>query len=311
MAEPGSCLSLEAVAAFAEGRLDGPAREAAVAHFAACEGCREVLAGTLAVLAEVGEGAEGAGAPQGLATRGPGPLPAEGAGEAAATTPPKRAAPWLPWAAAAALLLVSAVVVQRFTAEPRPPSRAEWLAHQPPAAELVDHLWGGIVTRGGSAAAEIRRTSAEVGALWVDLDVALAAGDSARARAVAQRLATLLEGAGLLDAHAARLRELASAEDWPRLRAGLPEIEAAARQRLEPFYLDLGGFLEQTRVAAIAGGPPPSDGRARRYLSWVLAQDEEPLPDEVRLPLEELREGLAAGGATGAPAERALVELTL
>ena len=47
MAETKPCLSLEEIAAFAEGRLVAAERAAAMGHLAGCEECREILAGTL------------------------------------------------------------------------------------------------------------------------------------------------------------------------------------------------------------------------------------------------------------------------
>ena len=311
-----SCLTPETIAAFAEGRLAGEERARVVAHLADCDECRAILAGTLEVLAEL------EGAPRPVEAPAPGPALAR----SAVATPPAAAggppldAPrrwWggarLSWpllAAAALALAVTAAVASRLLVPPAPPRPAEWLAEQRAPAELVPHLWGGVVLR-GEEERELRRAGAEVGALLVDLEVALAAGDGDVAAELAHRLAAVFAQAGLLDAEAAALRAAADAGDPGRLglRRLLPDLQGQARARFEPFWIDAGAFAEQVRVTALAGDDPLAARAPRRYLDWLLEQDREELPAPAREALTELAAATEPPGRAAAAA-RLLAELT-
>jgi hypothetical protein len=311
LADFAPCLPPEEIAAFAEGRLAGEDRARAMGHLARCASCREMLAGTLAVLEDLA--ADGGAAVESSAEAGD-----------EASRPPERLAPvrdvhpawrrggWIPALAAAAVALVTSVLVWQSGRGVSPPSRSEWLAAQPAAETLVPHLWGGEVTRGGGVHHEIHRSSAEVGALLVDLEVALAAEDGTTAAELAYRLAAVLEEAGLLDREVSTLRTAAAApEPGPaeELRRALAEIEPTLRERFAPFWIDLGSFAEQVRVSALAGDDALEAAAARRYLDELRRQDEEPLPAEVQALLGELAEPAAAAGR-GAAADRLLRELT-
>jgi hypothetical protein len=297
------CPAIEDIAALAEGRLAGADRERVIAHVADCSECRELLAATMHTLEEL-EGEAGA--------------TVHAFGEAAGRAAQARGRrPWaIPLlAAAACLIAVSSLVVHQMGAMRRvPPSRDAWLAEMPPAETLVPSLWGGTVMRGEGESGTITHQSGEIGALLVDLEVALAAGDGARAGELARRMAAILDDAGLMDEEVAALRAAAgrdAAAATGTLRAWLPQLEERLRQRFLPFYLDLGTFAEEARVAALSGESRFFEERAtRRYVDWLLEQRKEPLPPVVRESLQALRQPVASPDARSAAATAILRALT-
>jgi hypothetical protein len=316
LAEHRDHLPPETIGAFAEGRLEGEPRASAVAHLAACEECREVLAGTLEALGEVGA-REGETAAY-LHSKAAPPIPAgttldglDRLGSVHELRAPLRRRNWAPAVAVAAAVVVASLLVWRPGLDVSPPSRTAWLAAQPSAKALLPHLWGGVVTRGGEADHELRRSSAEVGALLVDLDVALAAADPRAAAELAYRVAGVLEAAGLLDTEVATIREAAGGLGGEaRLRAlrrALPAAEPAIRERLSPHWLDVGSFVEQARLSALAGRDPFANRRARRYAQSLMHDTTESLTAEQRTALRQFMEAAPAGrGAAGETALRAL-----
>ena len=276
IADPQDCVALEDVAALAEGRLDGAARERVVGHVAACARCNEVLAGTVAVLGEMPFEAPA------------GPFPLANARSWV------RSGPSLSALAAGLAILVVSVAYTRL-ATPSPPGATEWVASMAPAERLVPHLWGGVVMRGTPSEGELSRQSAELGALLIDLEVTLSAEDVPRASEMLRRIASRLEAAGLLETEVARLRTIARAEgaELPRrAREALPEVQGAVRHRFVTFYLDLGAFAEQSRLAGLTGHDRFFDERrTRRYVSWLLEQRGEPLAPPIESALRTLRDG--------------------
>jgi hypothetical protein len=317
IAEPRGCVPPEDLAALAEGRLQGRARDEVVSHLAGCAECREVFAGTVEVLEEVEAGDARPESSRPREAEGPG---AEGGGAAGPSTvmPFDRAARkagrrWtiLLGALAATLALASAVVVYQRLATPSPPSRQEWLAAMPPAEELVPHIWGGVTMRGGEEAhGELARQSAELGALLVDVEVAVGARDTERAADLLYRMAAILDDAGLMQPEVTALRSTASMDTGELSAAAsrvLPQVESRLRQRFLPLYLDLGIYLEQVRLAELTGSTDFREGRgSRRYVDWVLGQDESALPSTVRRDLEILQDRSASTTAHADVATRAL-----
>ncbi len=172
-----------------------------------------------------------------------------------------------------------------------PPDRSEWLAAMPPAQELAPHVWGGVVMRGEGDTGEQNRWSTELGALLVDVDVALAAGDAERARDFLHRIATIFDDAGWMEDHVETLRQIAEIDDAGEMKAKfaaqLSALESDMRERFETFFLDLGTFLNEAQLAARTGREDYLDTpRARRYLEWVLSQGDERLPDALLTRLE-------------------------
>jgi putative zinc finger protein len=263
--------SLEEVAAFAEGRLRGAERDRVVEHMAGCNDCRELLADVL-VTWEALEAEEGSAAPVDFAPAAQ-----------------RRAPRWVRPLAAVAAMVTVAVGAGLYwnTLRQTPPSRQDFLAQMPPADQVVPNIWGGVVMRGEGDPGEIDRQSAEIGALLVDLDVAAAGGAAGRAAELMRRIATIFDQAATMEDEVAILRSLAQESDIQRMRAvlakELPEIEAHARERFTTFYLDLGAFAEEARLAALAGNSSFLESRRNRsYLSWVLGQQKEELPPTVR-----------------------------
>ena len=218
-------------------------------------------------------------------------------------------------AAAATLVVVGSIVVYQRNAQPTPPSRSEWLAQMGPPERLVPELWGGVIMRGGGEGGELTRQSAELGALLVDLEVALAAGDAERAAELARRMATIMGEVGLLDEEVARLREAAGNEvddQIKALRAELPRVEPSLRERFLAFYLDLGAFAEETRLAGLARDSSfLKTRRAHRYLEWLLSQREEPLPPTLEKNLAVLSAESASPAEHMEAASAILRDLTL
>lgn len=278
IANTEGCVGLEDIAALAEGRLSGEERERVVGHVAACAECREVLAGVVVELGEAGALSTGSGVP----------LPID-------RSPSRRLGggrSWsLAWAALAAgvLMVTGAMTYHRFV-YPQLPDRREWLASMPPAEQLVPSLWGGAVMRGGAEQAELERQSARLGALLVDLEVLLATDDEALTAEVLARIAEILDSAGLLDAEADALRQLAQTRPLPsndELRLAVKTAEPVVRKRFDTAYLDLGAFAEQTRLEATIGVPTAFTTAERRYVRQLLAS-EGALPGGARSALTAL-----------------------
>ncbi len=266
-----ACAALETLGAFAEGKLVGAERDQVIAHLAGCEECRRVLAATMQTLEELAAEEDRAAPPLEL-----------------------RRAPQSSWrrrwlgplvAAAAALALVGSVVVYDASTRDAPPSRDAWLAQMPPARQLLPDIWGGVVLRGTGEEGVLSQQSAELGALLVDVEVALAAGDTERAGEMLRRMATILDQAGFMDEEVAALRATAAADGahmGALLRAERPRLEERLREGFSTLYLDLGSFAEEARLAAAAGNRDFfAQRRVRRYVAWLLephGQDEQPLP---------------------------------
>lgn len=283
MRQTSGCSALEDLAAFAEGRLRGAEREQVITHLAGCADCREVLAESMET------------ADQLAAEDGEAPIldfrPAAGGARSSRFAWPARAAAL----AAAAVVAVGAAVIWQAQARRSPPDRGEWLAAMSPA-ELAPHVWGGVVLRGGEGEpAEQARSSTEIGALLVDVDVALAAGDGERASDFLRRVATLCEDAGWMEECVTELRAIAESADAATMKAELaafvPQLERDLRERFDGFFLDLGTFLDEAQLAARSGRADFLDTpRARRYLDWVLSQDRPALADTF---LDRLQAGSA------------------
>lgn len=271
MLENTTCSALEDLAAFAEGRLRGAARDRVIAHLNTCLDCRDLLAGML-------ETANDLAAEDGstvVAIRPPRPR----------FTPPVRAAV----AAAVVAVTVGTVVTWRIGARHTPPSPTEWLAHMPPASELAPQIWGGSRVRGPAAPAELAAASATIGALMVDAEVTVRANDVAHAAETFDLMAAILEGVASREG-VESLRKLAAQTDATRLstewKEARPRLQKDFAANLDSFHLSLGTFLEEAQIAARAGNQEFLDApRTRRHVTWLLSQQ---LPDEAREALQLL-----------------------
>jgi len=257
------CSALEEVAAFAEGRLRGAERERLIAHLAGCADCREVLAETI----EVGADLDAETSDQKVADLRP-----------VAVLRPMRSEWAVRVGAVAATVVVvgSSLVAWQLEARKHPPSRSEWLAEMPPARELAPHIWGGIRMRGAGEAGELSAQSTEIGALLVDLEVALAANDAGSASDVLNRAATILDAAGMMDDDATMLRSAAERDIVATrtvMATQLPELQKRLVERFDDFYLDLGSFAGEARIAVTVGDRDFLTARhTRRYIAWLLTQ---------------------------------------
>ncbi len=271
------CSSLEEVAALAEGQLRGAERDRVIAHLADCADCREVFASTV----EVAEALDAEDKPAAIVEMPPQPAPR-----------PR----WISRtvaSAAAALVIVGGVVTWQLNAQRAPPSPSDWLAAMPPATELAPHVWGGIRMRGGDDdLGESRKKAVELGALLVDAEVTLRAGDAEQAADALHRMATIVEDAGWMEDDVATLRKIAGDGDVQRMRdelaKALPGLTQRLDERFEPAILDLGTFAEEAQVAASAGHRQFLESRpARRYLDWLIERR------KMTLPLESVKEPMA------------------
>jgi Putative zinc-finger len=302
MLDSTDCSTLEEVAALAEGRLRGASRERLIAHLAGCADCREVLAETIEIGADLDAEERGA-APAVVELR-----------PAAVARRPSRAWVMRGGAVAATLAIVAgSIAAWQMETRKHPPSRDEWMAQMPQPQQLVPHVWGGVVMRGGGGGGVLTRQGTELGALLVNLDVTVAAGDGARAAEFADRMAAILDEAGWQEGDVGRLRAIAAERDAAVIRrslgAELPGIEERLRERFSPFDLDLGAFLEEAQIAAAVGRDDFLASRAtRRHLDWLLSQ--ESLPIAVREQLQILARPQASSAQRAEAALNALRALT-
>jgi anti-sigma factor RsiW len=242
------CPELEALAAFADGRLAGGERAAVVAHLADCDACRELVAETLALAADERPTAAGEEVASG--------------GDVVPFRKPKRAPRrrLLAGVAAAAAVVVAALL---------------WLRSSPPAAEVTlaaladeprllerlgadwaEPLWS--VTRGDGPAVSDAARAFRLGVRSADLELALGAGDRRAARRFAAECALLLGDVPLADPAAHLYRELARRAGEPgeavaALAADATTAARLAREAVEPQHGELGRWSETGRLAAAAG----------------------------------------------------------
>lgn len=262
--QPIEGMDLEDLAAFAEGKLRGAEHRLAITRLASSPGFSQVLATSMRMAQHDAERRRLetiARVKQGAAVTG----------------------------LAASILLVGALVLWQFFANPGPPSRRDFLAEMPPAKRLTmpeTRVWR------GASSSEVTKQSTELGGLLVDLDVAAARGETQRAAEILTSMAAILDAAGARD-DAEALRQISRASDAEHLRttvAGrLPALEQRMRQQLSSFYLDLGTFAEEAQIAALNG----REGflrtrRVARYCGWLLEQRQEPLSPSVRESLSTL-----------------------
>jgi len=220
---------------------------------------------------------------------------------------------------------VGSVVTWQLNAPRVPPNPSNWLASMPPATELAPHVWGGIRMRGGEEMSELGRQAVELGALLVDAEVTLRAGDAEQAADALHRMATILDD-GTMGDDVATLRKIANDADVQRMRGAfakaLPDLTEHLRERFQPAVLDLGTFAEEAQVAASAGHRDFLESRAaRRYLDWLIdrpqmalpmeGQDEPmPLPENVQAALRTLRREGASTTDQAAAAQEILDTLS-
>ena len=197
------CPELEALAAFVEGRLEGAEQAAVIEHLSDCEACREVVAESRALLAELDPAAA---APQAPAR----PLEFR----------PRSSARRI-WALAAGLALTSAGLGYFLLAKsPSVDAVMADFAQRGDAARLpsdwTDPRWP--VMRGDEPSLADRALAFRLGVRRADLALAIALGDRASIELLANETAATLAGVPFAESIADRCRALQtrSADSGPR-----------------------------------------------------------------------------------------------
>jgi len=286
-----ACPSAETLAVFLEGKLDPSAREAAELHLVECPDCYELFLGAGAILGDL----------------------EQGTGKAL-TMPARQRHGSRNWRragglASAAVVVLAAGLSWRLYAG-RSLDTQDLMTSLGAPASHTGELWRGRVMRGGGEEREPAQDLAiGVGATWLDLQLALAAGEATDGQAASDalyRLATLCDRAGLLGPEVGRLRQLASTVDFAAIRTALREIEPRLRARFDPERIDTGALWEAARLAALEERKDFFERRAiRRGLdrSTRLAG----LPPEAAGALAEA----SKGWTQGAPPDPGLFEKAL
>ncbi len=299
---------VETLAAFAEGALDGVARQRVVEHVADCPDCYELVAGTARFLDEEARGPAADPAPSPTVLR-----PAPGRWRSRLAVAATLAA-----AAAAALLLIGRPTGWWQGPAPAPgPALGELAAALPAAPSLVTTLaadWdahGWPVSRGTvPTSTEGPQRSFRLGVRVLELDLALRGGDHELARRLTYRIDPLL-GSG---SAGAPLRGLYTGEQGirGRLAAGVPPEALLPVSRQGDLLLDGGaaavdpfwyGFGKWAAAAELAAGAGETSFLAapltRRFLAGTDGRD---LPAGVADPLAALRRELETPAAERRPA---------
>lgn len=266
---------LEEIAAYLDGRLSRSERAGITRHLSVCDECLELFAETKHNLGATSAGTAG-GEVLPFASR------------------PSLTWRWLPYAAAAVLIVV--IGVAGYRASTPELILGELLKPLQETPGLAAAVWQPEVLRGlPKGISEASVLSFLAGAHLVGYRVAVAAEDSDVAGREAQQLANQFEAAGELDSAVRQLREAQFAlEDGQSTRkfAGLiEEASAAAEARFFPVHLDFGTWAQGGHIAGRTGNRAWFERRKnRRFLSYLLRQDEEEIEPEAREALEGIRE---------------------
>ncbi len=300
-AATAACPDPEDIAAFLDGRLPAGQRTRLIEHLASCELCYEVYAGAASFLAD--DPPEAGGLAEPLA-----PLrPFDRQDRRRGPVGPRRRL-WWTAAAVAALLAVAVGVPLLLWRAGGAELTTEHLASlvAGPAGAKAD-VWLGRVTRGPKEAAEVAPDiqSFRLGVRFLDLRLALAAGDRGAADSVLIRLAQMLEGMYFLDDLRAKYQAIRNQvhdeKVSPRsLLASAGDLETKGfKDLVEPRYVDLGRWTEACRLAGQTGKSDLFRERAaRRLLDQAVTPDaKEPsdLPQPAISTLNTLRAELAVG----------------
>jgi hypothetical protein len=235
-------MDAERLAALLDGRLSGADREALLAELADSDEGLEVLADAIAVSEDVSADADDADDDSDAAV--------------VRLRPRVRPAVWraaLAVAAALALLLAAPWMMERFrAAEPAGPAQVAMLLADAPAQMPDDwnrRPW--TATRGAEDPLTPQARSVRLGAVLLELEVAVRAGDQGAAR-LAEEAALLLGGFPGAGPAASIYRAVARhAIDAPAEAAALlPEGEAAALAIADAERVRIGAWLQGARMAA-------------------------------------------------------------
>lgn len=278
---PGSAHpELEEIAAYLDGRLSAAERRGITAHLSVCTECLELFTETAHALEETSAGTAG--------------------GEVVPFDRPRRSPRrWLPAAAAAAALVALGFAGYRLLYAPPEMVVADLIEPLEGSRNVPAAVWTGRILRGGEQPETdiFKALSFLVGAHLVGFQAAVEAGDPEAAGAAAQRVANLLDGAGYLDAEFERFREaqLDLTAERPAPTSRYTRLVHENTQALEDTFFevhfDFGKWTQAGYIAARTGSREWFERRAnRRFLSYLLRQDEEPIEPEARAALERIRE---------------------
>ncbi len=287
-----ACPPLEDIAAFLDCTLSAEERDRIVAHLADCETCYEMFAGAADFLTGKPKDLETMTEPEGKVVRFPFP---------SRTTPPR----WLAAAAAAALVVVvvgGGFVYRDMYTQPKL-AVAELTEPVLSKAGIVGQLYDWSRFRGlGSPSGfeeEDARRAFIVGARLVDLGLSSHVGDVEQTQEALRAIGEQLDNALLMDAMAKRYlaekEKVKTASDAreiaEQIQARERELESDEASTLLPEYLAFGKWAESGHVAAALENPAFFEDRTnRRFLSWLLRQEEEPeQPGALQLLLSRLQ----------------------
>ncbi len=307
--QPSPCPSAEELAAFLDGTLDAGRRSAVLSHVADCPDCSEIVAGAAAVAAAV--------------RRDPTPeLRLSGTkaladvvpiGRGRARPAPRRERIWIGVAAVVLLAVGVALLLPSHRGDGGfPPARevAAALRSTGDLAAFAEHFWTGEGdAHSFGATLTPSKTAFRTGVLLTDLQIAVAAGDSAAADAVVGRLSPLLAGDAENGAVADVLVALRRG-DADGAASETAELARALELRLPAQPAAFGRWAESGRLAA----------RTRRGAYFARAEVREfpreldappaPIARELKRIAETLRRGVASE-ADYATLERAFEQLLL
>jgi hypothetical protein len=335
---PPGCPDLEDLAAFLDGTLPAPQRDAIVAHLATCDDCLELFASGASFQEEERAAAAGETAPSqeviDVDTATPSP-------EAPATVPrrpferrkererhrsPLSGAPRFRRAARAAAalaaLLLAVLGFVLFRAMYSSGLSTERLAAAVDgSSKVVEQVPFSRSKRGGPGdEAEIppERWAFKLGVRLLDIRLALDRGTSNRAAAEAlRRIIPTLNSAAvpypeIVERYTGLLKKLdqgaAPRSLLPAAAAIEKDKELADDLEQDRDYVDLGRWTEACRLNGLEGKLPPEPSRAASLLDRVLgphSSDTGSLGSRAVEILHEIRQGLAVTTAAPGDAQRA------
>jgi hypothetical protein len=268
--------SCEEAAAYIEGRQAPAVRRRVAEHLASCDDCFELYTEALYCLSDAS-----AKRPKGIV------VPFSRRDRAL-----KR---WLPAAAAAVLVLAVGFGGYRsFVARPEI-EVADLVRTLRVSDGLVENVWVGETLRGANDGADVDLTALSflVGAHLVGFQASLEAGDSEAAAAAAARVSSVLTQGNFVDTAVKRFREARQSLRQGRARGRfmslVEETSPIIEKALYPVYLDFGEWAQAGRIAALSRSEAFFAERAnRRFLTWLLEQDEEAIDDDAMVKLRAI-----------------------
>lgn len=296
---------IEAIAAFLDGRLGGEERERLVTHLADCEDCYGLLVDTARVLREEEAAGDGSTADAGDGATTAAADPAGRLLRPGRSRWRRRALGGAVLAAAAALVLLVGAPLARYLGSPaQPPTVAELSAHLAPAAAgpIVAAGWeshGWPTARGPEVVLTDDEVRAfQVGVRVVEMDLALAAGDTALAERLTHDLEARLQGndslltlyaddvgiRGLIAEGASQAELLLLNRQGDGLLA--PNESEDYPGFVDGFWYGLGKWAGAAKLAAASGRPDFFSDRTNRH--FLRQATKRPVPEAIAARLDRL-----------------------